>query len=100
MPVSFCSLQLVWDRSRADEYLQQSLRYLEDAQPSLRKEAVRFIGEQQPPRSLFWQPGPSPRRCAGTSVLGSRGSDPALCLGLAKRSLRSKEEISRLCSGE
>ena len=66
MPIPLCSLQLVQDRSRAEEYLNQSLPYLEDAQAPLREAAVRFIGEPQPLRSLFWQPGPSPRRCTGS----------------------------------
>ncbi|XP_075302295.1 uncharacterized protein LOC142365418 [Opisthocomus hoazin] len=35
---------LARDRSRADKYVCQSLRYLEAAQPSLREEAMRFIG--------------------------------------------------------
>ena len=66
MPIPLCSLQLVQDRSRAEEYLNQSLPYLEDAQAPLREAAVRFIGEPQPLRSLFWQPGPTPRRCTGS----------------------------------
>ncbi|KFP63113.1 Maestro heat-like repeat-containing protein family member 7, partial [Cariama cristata] len=37
-----CLLQQ--DRSRAEEYLNQSLPYLKDAQATLREEAVRFIG--------------------------------------------------------
>ncbi|XP_069631961.1 uncharacterized protein [Haliaeetus albicilla] len=48
MPVPLCplalSLQLVQDRSRAEEYLSQSLPYLGDAQATLREVAVRFIG--------------------------------------------------------
>ncbi|KAM6188800.1 uncharacterized protein WM294_015149 [Sarcoramphus papa] len=43
-PIPLCSLQLVQDRSRAEEYLKQSLPYLEDAQAPLREAAVRFIG--------------------------------------------------------
>ncbi|XP_069631962.1 uncharacterized protein [Haliaeetus albicilla] len=35
---------LVQDRSRAEEYLSQSLPYLGDAQATLREVAVRFIG--------------------------------------------------------
>ncbi|XP_029862013.1 maestro heat-like repeat family member 5 [Aquila chrysaetos chrysaetos] len=35
---------LVQDRSRAEEYLSQSLPYLGDAQATLREMAVRFIG--------------------------------------------------------
>ena len=61
-----CSLQLVQDRSRVEEYLSRSLPYLNDAQVTLREAAVRFIGEPQPLGSLFWQPGPSPSRCTGS----------------------------------
>ncbi|KFQ20290.1 Maestro heat-like repeat-containing protein family member 7, partial [Mesitornis unicolor] len=35
---------LAQDRSRAEQYLNQSLAYLEDAQASVREAAVRFIG--------------------------------------------------------
>ena len=48
-----CSLQLVQDRSRVEEYLSRSLPYLNDAQVTLREAAVRFIGEPQPLGSLF-----------------------------------------------
>ena len=65
MPILFCSLQLEQDRSKAEEYCHQSLPYLKNAQAPLREAAVRFIGEPQPPQSLFGQPGPSPRRCTG-----------------------------------
>ena len=62
-----CSLQLVQDRSRVEEYLSQSLPYLKDAQVTLREAALKFIGEpQQPLGSPFWQPGPSPSRCTGS----------------------------------
>ena len=65
--VALCSLRLRHDRSsRVEEYLCQSLPYLRDTQATLRKAAVRFIGETQPPGTLFWQPGPSPRHCAGS----------------------------------
>ena len=63
MPIPLCSLQVVQDRSRAEEYCHQSLPYLQDAQATVREAAVRFIGEPQPPGSLFWQPGPSPCHC-------------------------------------
>ncbi|XP_069633717.1 uncharacterized protein [Haliaeetus albicilla] len=53
---------LVQDRSRAEEYLSQSLPYLGDAQATLREVAVRFIGEPQPPGSLFWQSPSCPAR--------------------------------------
>jgi len=74
MPMSFCSLQLARDRRRADEYLEQSLWYLEDAQPSLRKEAVRFIGEPQPRGPSFGSLAPAPtaalaRACWGAGAL-------------------------------
>jgi len=74
MPMSFCSLQLARDRSRADEYLQQSLRYLEDAQPSLRDEAMRFIGEPRPCGPSFGSLAPAPaaalaRACWGAGAL-------------------------------
>ena len=65
--MALCSLQLGHDRSsRVEEYLCQSLPYLRDTQATLRKAAVRFIGEPQPPGTLFWQPGPSPHHCAGS----------------------------------
>ena len=74
MPMSFCSLQLARDRSRADEYLQQSLWYLEAAQPSLQKEAVRFIGEPQPRGPSFGSVDAAPaavlaRACWGAGAL-------------------------------
>lgn len=69
MPVPLCplalSLQLAQDRSRAEEYLSQSLPYLGDAQAALREVAVRFIGEPQPPGSLFWQSPSCPARGLG-----------------------------------
>lgn len=52
-PVTLCSLQLVQGRRRMEEYLHDSLPYLKDAQATLRVEAIRFIGEPQPPGSLF-----------------------------------------------
>ncbi|XP_071588643.1 maestro heat-like repeat-containing protein family member 7 [Heliangelus exortis] len=57
---------LLQDRTRAEDYLDQSLGYLHNAQASVRMEAIRFIGEPQPLRTLFWQPGPSPHCCPGT----------------------------------
>lgn len=66
MLTPLCSLQLEQDRSRAQEFLIQSLPYLMDAQASLREAALRFIGESQSPGSLSWQPGPGPHRCPGT----------------------------------
>jgi len=47
--VPVCSLQLARDRSRAEEYVEQSLPYLRDAQAPVREAAVRFIGEPLPP---------------------------------------------------
>ncbi|OPJ88813.1 hypothetical protein AV530_003989 [Patagioenas fasciata monilis] len=35
---------LLQDRSRAEEYLQQSMLYLKDVQATMREEATRFIG--------------------------------------------------------
>lgn len=64
--VPLCSLQLLHNRSRVEEYLCQSLPYLKDTQATLRVAAIRFIGEPQPLGSLFWQPGPSPLRCTGS----------------------------------
>ena len=66
MPIPFCSLQLEQDWSKAEKYCDWSLPYLKNAQAPLREAAVRFIGEPQPPQSLFGQPGPSPHRCTGT----------------------------------
>ena len=48
------------------EYVCQSQPYLKDAQASLREAAVRFMGEPQPPGSLFCQPRPSPLHCTGS----------------------------------
>ncbi|XP_071610856.1 uncharacterized protein [Heliangelus exortis] len=53
------------DRSRVGDYVRFSLPYLRDSRASVRAEAMRFMGEPQPPGTLFWQPGPSPRRCPG-----------------------------------
>jgi len=53
VPIPLCSLQLAQDRSRDEEYLDQSLPYLQDAQASLRDAAVRFIGEPEPPVPLL-----------------------------------------------
>lgn len=97
------SLQLVKDRRRVEEYLQQSLPYLKDAQATLREVAVRFIGEPPPPGSLFRQPGPRPRCCTGSEgQLGSGRSDATLCSGLAVPHCRnqSKEKLSEICHGE
>ena len=49
-----------------EEYLCQSLPYLRDTQATLRKAAVRFIGEPQPWGTFFWKAGPSPHHCAGS----------------------------------
>lgn len=46
-------------RSRAEDYMQQSLPYLRDSQSSVRLAAVRFIGESQP-WPLLGQPGHVP----------------------------------------
>ena len=51
-----------------EAYLHQSMLYLKDAQATLREEAIRFIGEPQPPGSLFWQPGPSPSYCTDSKL--------------------------------
>lgn len=70
-----CSLQLQRDQSRAEEYLQQSQPYLQDPRAALREEAVRFIGEPQPPcpsLGSVWQSQPLP--CGPKSPLsGSQG---------------------------
>ncbi|XP_061210187.1 uncharacterized protein LOC133212585 [Neopsephotus bourkii] len=58
-------LLLEQEQSRAEEYVCQSLLYLQHAQVSVRLAAVRFIGKPQPLESLFWQPGPSPICCTG-----------------------------------
>ena len=65
------SLQLVQDRSRAEEYLDQSLPYLRDAQASVQEAAVRLIGEPQPPVRLWaaW-PQPPPLRWQRGAALG------------------------------
>ncbi|KAK4806342.1 hypothetical protein QYF61_017211 [Mycteria americana] len=88
MPLPLCSLQLERDRSRAEEYLNRSLPYLKDAQATLREAAVRFIGEPQPPGSLFWQPGPTPRRCTGSKEqpCGCQSPPAAPCGALASLS--------------
>ena len=89
MPIPLCSLQLVRDRSRAEEYLNRSLPYLKDAQATLREAAVRFIGEPRPPGSLFWQPGPTPRRCTGSKAqpCGCQSPPATPCGALASLSL-------------
>ncbi|KAM6334656.1 uncharacterized protein FN964_013740 [Alca torda] len=51
---------LVQDRRRVEEYLQHSMPYLKDAQATLREEAIRFIGEPPPPRSLVRSLAPVP----------------------------------------
>ncbi|XP_052649528.1 uncharacterized protein LOC128144586 isoform X1 [Harpia harpyja] len=42
--IPLCSLQLAEYSSRVDEYLQQSLLYLESPQASMRAAAIRFLG--------------------------------------------------------
>lgn len=59
-PVPLCSLQLAKDRSRAEEYLQQSLPYLKDPQATMREAAIRFIGEPRGPCLGSAAPGPQP----------------------------------------
>lgn len=61
----WCSLQLMKKRSRAEDYMEQSLPYLRDPQSSVRLAAVRFLGESQSlalfgpawpcPCTLHWQ---------------------------------------------
>ena len=65
-----CSLQLVRDRSRAEEYLERSLSYLRDAQAPVREAAVRFIGEPPPPVRLWaaWTQPPLLRWQRGASL--------------------------------
>ncbi|XP_061321649.1 uncharacterized protein LOC133275661 [Pezoporus flaviventris] len=65
-PGPLCSFQLEQEQSRAEEYVRQSLLYLQHAQVSVRLAAVRFIGKPRPLESLFWQPGPSPICCTGS----------------------------------
>ena len=77
MPMPLCCLQLVRGRSRAEEYLDQSLPYLEDAQVALREAAVRFIGEPQPSfGSSFGSLAPVP-----TAALAARSSPVAARAG-------------------
>ena len=78
MPMSFCSLQLARDTRRVDKYLCQSLRYLEDAQPSLREEAVRFIGEPQPRGPSFGSLAPAPAAALAPACWGA-GALTQLC---------------------
>ncbi|KAM9027209.1 uncharacterized protein PRD47_006354 isoform 1-T2 [Ara ararauna] len=54
------------ERSRAEEYMRQSLVYLHHPQVTVRMAAVRFLGKPQPLESLFRQPGPSPICCTGS----------------------------------
>lgn len=70
--------QLVKDKSRAEEYLHQSLPYLKDPQATVREVAVRFIGESQLLETRFGQPGPCFCRCTALSLLCA-GSQPSLC---------------------
>lgn len=69
MPIPLSSLQLVKNKSRAEEYLHQSLPYLRDPQATVREVAVRFIGEPQLLESPFGQPGPRPCCCTALSLL-------------------------------
>lgn len=78
MPIPLSSLQLVKNKSRAEEYLHQSLPYLRDPQATVREMAVRFIGEPQPLESPFGQPGSCPCCCTALSLLCA-GSQPSLC---------------------
>ncbi|XP_071611389.1 uncharacterized protein [Heliangelus exortis] len=70
------------DRSRVEDYVYFSLPCLWDSRASVREEAIRFMGEPQPPGTLFWQPGPSPRRCPGRQEqpCGCPGQGPGLPL--------------------
>lgn len=104
-----------------EEYLQQSLPYLQHTQVTLREAAVRFIGEPQPPGSLFWQPqllqcpespprpglgpqGPRATPCPRKWAWGApcRVLTGALCLGLAAQHCKDQSErkIHEICSGE
>lgn len=58
MPIRLSSLQLMKDKSRAEEFLHQSLPYLRDPQATVREVAVRFIGEPQPLETRFWAAWP------------------------------------------
>lgn len=69
MPIRLSSLQLMKDKSRAEEYLHQSLPYLRDPQATVREVAVRFIGEPQPLETRFGQPGPQSCCCTALSLL-------------------------------
>lgn len=87
IPMPSCSLQLMQDRRRAEEYMKQSLPYLKNAQPALRVAAIRFIGEPQPPGSVFWQPGPSACCCTGSEGQPCGCQSPAApCRALASLS--------------
>lgn len=73
-----CSRQLQQDRDGPELQLSQSLLYVKDAQATVRLEAVRFIGEPQPPGTLCWQPGPRPHHCTGSRGRGPEAArDPA-----------------------
>lgn len=60
MPTPLCSLQLAKDSSRAKQFVRDSQPYLRSPQAPIREAALRFIGESQPPGSLFGQRGPFP----------------------------------------
>ncbi|XP_075301460.1 maestro heat-like repeat-containing protein family member 7 [Opisthocomus hoazin] len=66
---------LVQDRSRAEEYLDQSLPYLRDAQASVQEAAVRLIGLAARPSSpdgAASPPGTRARRCSVRSAAPCR----------------------------
>lgn len=75
-PVTLRSLQLVQDKGKVEKYLQQSLPYLQHTQVALREAAIRFIGEPQPPGSLFCQPLAAPVSLESPPGLGPHASGP------------------------
>lgn len=85
-PVPFSSLQLARNRSKAKDYLHQSQPYLKSLQESLRREAVRFIGEPRAPGSL---PLPGSLCPGAQGVLWDTPSPPPTpaCTGGAGRRL-------------
>ena len=61
--------QIVYKSGEVENYLNQSLLYLENPQATVREAAVRFIGES--PETHFWPPGPSPHWWARWGHSGS-----------------------------
>ncbi|XP_010006126.1 PREDICTED: LOW QUALITY PROTEIN: uncharacterized protein LOC104397812, partial [Chaetura pelagica] len=85
MPIAACSLQLQLGRSRAEEYLHQSLPYLQDPRATVREETIRLIGivarKQSKEKLSEIIGGEQGQSCDGIGTGPGQGaavSDPAL----------------------